>query len=56
MINKDVKKGIQIALDIIKKQQRVGLQWEFMAERDDGEYIEVQEVKDKLIKLLKDNP
>lgn len=53
MMNKDIKKGIQIALDVIKKTEKWSLVWEWMESRKRGEFIKVNEIQEKLISLLK---
>ena len=49
---KDIKKGIQISLDAIKKLQRYELEWDWLTKDSDGAYIEIEDVKNKLIELL----
>ncbi len=50
---KDYKRGLAKALDIINKLQRVSLEWEWMAEDDNGDYIEIAEAKKAIIDELK---
>jgi hypothetical protein len=52
-MNVENKKGIQIALDIIKKLQRYDLEWEWISANDKGQYISIDEAKQALINILK---
>jgi hypothetical protein len=48
------KKTIQIILDKIKKLQRWDLEWEWMTENNNGDFIRIDEVKQLLIDILKE--
>jgi hypothetical protein len=54
-MNKDFKKGLNFALQIIKNQQRCSLCWEWMEDRDDGDYIDFEDTKNKLVEALRDD-
>jgi len=55
MKTKEYKKGLKKALDIIKSLQRCDLEWEWMRDNDNGQYIEYSEAKNRIIEEL-NNP
>jgi len=53
-MTKEQKQGLNIALDILNASKRFDLSWEWMEEGKDGEYVKYEQVKSKIIRLLKE--
>ena len=51
-LTSEQKRGLQIALTLIKKQPRFDIEWEWISEQKDGQYIKRNEITKQIIKLL----
>ena len=51
-LTSEQKRGLQIALTLIKKQSRFDIEWEWISEQKDGQYIKIDEITKQIIELL----